>query len=311
MTKVSAPSLASRPVPAAVAGLALAVALAACGSGSSKPSTASAPTTAAGASGAGAIGGASGGRVFPGASGSVAAINGTSMEVQNPASGQTTVDWTGSTRFTRVATVTAAALTPGACVTVVGQTTNGVFTARTVSIAPAVTGGSCPGPGAFFGRPGGFRAGFGPSGSSPSGSLPAPGARRAFAGTNAGLVAGQVVSVQAPTLVVHGSRLNGFRFRSSSTSVPPTTTAGSDISVTLAATTVYSETSSTTASALAVGDCVVANGSADSTGAIAARAVRITSTGGQSCPTTGFGLGGGAAPGGGTVAGSGTGAAGV
>ena len=309
--KASASSLAARPAPAAVAGISLAVLLVACGSGSSKSSTASAPTTtttAAGAAGAGAAGagatgtGATGVGALPGASGSVAAVDGTSMEVQNPISGQTTVDWTGTTRFTRVATVTASALTPGACVTVVGQTTNGVFTARTVSITPAATGGSCTGPGAFANRAGGFRAGLGPSGSSPSGSLPASGARRAFAGANAEFAAGQVASVQGPTLVVHGSRLNGFRFRSSSTSGPPTTTAASDISVTLTPTTVYSETSPATPSALAVGDCVVANGSADSTGAIAARTVRITSTGGQNCPTAGFGPGGGAAPGGGAGA---------
>src|ERR1700733_2884202 len=51
--------------------------------------------------------GATGGGRFPGASGSVAAITGSSMEVQNPQTGQVTVNWTTSTAFTQMATVDA------------------------------------------------------------------------------------------------------------------------------------------------------------------------------------------------------------
>ena len=81
-----------------------------------------------------------GGRTFPGASGSVAAITGSSMEVQNPQSGQVTVSWTTKTAFTKTATVTAASVAAGDCVTVTGTTTNGTIVARTVAISKPPAG---------------------------------------------------------------------------------------------------------------------------------------------------------------------------
>ena len=52
--------------------------------------------------------------------------------------------------------------------------------------------------------------------------------------------------------------------------------------------TTYTEKQAAASTNLAVGDCVTAAGSSDSTGAVSATTVRITSTGGQTC-TTGFG----------------------
>ena len=50
-----------------------------------------------------------------------------------------------------------------------------------------------------------------------------------------------------------------------------------------------------------MGDCVTASGSTSSTGAVSATTVRITSTGGKTCTSFGFGAGGfGGAPGAGT-----------
>jgi hypothetical protein len=57
--------------------------------------------------------------------------------------------------------------------------------------------------------------------------------------------------------------------------------------------TAYSETASTAAGSLAVGDCVTAIGTADSTGAVTARSIRIASTGRQSCSNGLGGFGGG------------------
>jgi hypothetical protein len=67
---------------------------------------------------------------------------------------------------------------------------------------------------------------------------------------------------------------------------PKTTT----VKVKTTSSTTYSENQSAASTNLAVGDCVTAAGSSDSTGAVSATTVRITSTGGQTC-TTGFGRG--------------------
>ncbi len=53
-------------------------------------------------------GSGTGGGSFPGASGSVAAITGSSMEVQNQQTGQVTVSWTSSTTFSKTVTLSAA-----------------------------------------------------------------------------------------------------------------------------------------------------------------------------------------------------------
>jgi hypothetical protein len=65
------------------------------------------------------------------------------------------------------------------------------------------------------------------------------------------------------------------------------------VKVTTSSSTTYKESQGAASSALAVGDCVTAAGSNDSTGAVTASSVQITSTGSSSC-TSGFGgVGGG------------------
>jgi hypothetical protein len=61
--------------------------------------------------------------------------------------------------------------------------------------------------------------------------------------------------------------------------------------VAVTSSTTYSESQSAASSALAVGDCVTATGSSDSTGAVTASSVQISSTGGKSCTTGFFGVG--------------------
>ena len=289
-------SIPSRPrtVVSAAAAVTLAAVLAACGGGSSTSAAAktssstAAPTT-------GRTGGSAPGtrRGFPGVVGSVAAINGSSMEVQNPSSGQTTVNWTASTTFAQTVTLTASSVTAGDCVTVVGASSGGRITARSVAVSTAPASGTCaPGAGARgFGA--GARNGTGPNRTGPNGttsrrSFPAGGAAR-FAGSFA---SGKVVSSSATSLVILGTSFSGGRQPGST---PPTTAAPADITVTVQGSTVFTQVRSAAATSLAVGDCVAANGPADSTGAVTARSVRITSTGGKSC-TTGFArFGGGAA----------------
>ena len=67
----------------------------------------------------------------------------------------------------------------------------------------------------------------------------------------------------------------------------------STVKVAITSSTTYSERQAAASSDLAVGDCVTAAGSSDSTGAVAASTIQITSTGGKSC-TTGFAASAGA-----------------
>lgn len=285
------PTRRRRAVPTAAAAVSLAVLLTACGGGSStKAVSASRTTTPSASSGAPAGGG------FPGVVGSVAALSGSSMEVQNPASGQTTVNWNGSTTFTETVALTAAQLAAGDCVAVTGTTTNGAITARSVSVSSPSASGHCT---AGFGRRvarGGTPGSF-PGRRVPSGSVPAGGRGRSGGGAflaGGDFASGKVVSSSATSLVIYGTSFTGAG-RTPQTSTPPTTAAPADIAFALTSSTTFTEVKPATSSGLAVGDCVTATGPADSTGAVTARIVRIASTGGQSC-TARFGrFGGGSA----------------
>lgn len=289
-------------VSAAAVAVSLSALLAGCGGSPTKASSSSA-TTVAPAGGQTATGPAT----FPGAFGSVAAISGSSMEVQNAATGQTTVSWTSSTSFIETVKETEAALTPGMCAAVTGIHANGKLTARSVTISAPSPAGTCPdrrgaGIGAAFTRPGAAQSGSAPSGSIPSGTRTAgPG--------NFSFTSGKVVSASGPTLVLYGTTFSGgLGRRTGSTST--TTVPASDITVTLASATTYTEQKAVTAANLAVGDCVAATGTTDDTGAVTARTVRITSTGGQDCSSAfvggfGGGRGSGFSGGGATAGGSG------
>jgi Domain of unknown function (DUF5666) len=300
-----------RPTPrrclsATAVALALAAALAACGSGSSK--TSSNPTTTTPAKSSNSASGGSGpnataGGTPPGAFGTVAAITGSTMEVQNQQSGQETVSWTSTTRFSKTATLTSASVKAGDCVTVTGTTSGGVITARSVVVSAASSTGSCTsgfGGGGFVRGGGTFRGGGtgGTGSSTPPSSRPANRTGTGAANlANLGVASGSVVSVAPTSMVIHGVSFSGAGFArrsagSTAPSTPPTTAAPTNITVTLASSTTFTETVTATAASLAVGDCVMATGSTNSTGAVAASVVRITATAGQTC-TAGFGGGGG------------------
>lgn len=288
----STPSRPSRAATAATMAVSLAAVLAACGGGSSSPSairsSISPATTAPGAAGGS---GAGSRRGFPGVVGSVAAITGTSMEVQNPSTGQTTVSWTGSTTFEKTVQLSASSVAAGDCVTVIAVGSNGAVTARSVAVSAPPSSGSCPAGRPFGGA--GRRAGPGGNATVPPRTIPAGAAGR-FGRAGATFASGRVVSSSASSLVLLGSAFTGGH---PGGTTPPTTAAPSDITVAVTSSTVFTELRPATSASLAVGDCVAASGPADSTGAVTARSVRITSTGGGSC-TGGFGrfAGGGATP---------------
>ena len=80
----------------------------------------------------------------PSASGTIATVTGTSMEAQNPESGQTTVNWTSSTSFSQTTSASASAVTTGECVTATGQAgSGGGVTASRVMISQPNSSGSC------------------------------------------------------------------------------------------------------------------------------------------------------------------------
>jgi hypothetical protein len=269
----------------AAAGFAVLGAVAACGA--TKPSAAALP-----ASSPAAAGGAAGNRQAPGTFGVIAAATPGSLEVQDPNTGQTTVTYTSTTAFTQQKAVTLAAVTSGECVvatdaaatrptstpsasataapTATPSSAPGsplAITATTVTISPPVAGSCTSGLGTGATptrRPPSGTATGGPQGSrTPGTRLPGFG----------GFVTGQVTAVAGTTIEVKA------RDRQSAQQVTDT--------VTVTAATSYLETMPATAAAATVGMCAQATGPADSSGAVAATRVQISSPVNGSC-TAGF-----------------------
>ncbi len=254
------------------------LALAGCGGGTSSTSAAasSAVPTPQASRGAGQM------RV-PGTSGLVAAVTGSTAQVQATDS-QTAVSWTPTTTFTETVAGTAADVVVGSCVVVRSAAPAGgaattpsaaptrptEVTATAVTLSPAVDGACTGGPGGFGGGPG---APGGPGGVRPSG-LPdpsaSPGARGrggpgGFGGGSGGAF-GTVTAVSATGFTVQSSLPPDTGAAPGGT--PPTTT------VTSSPGTTYTRTVPATAAAVQVGVCLTAIGQPDSTGAVTA--TRIT-----------------------------------
>lgn len=300
------PTLHSAPARGTLALSVLAVAaltLAACGGSSSASTSASTAASvpgggASGVAGTGSSGGAA--RQFPGTTGAIAAINGTSLEVQST-SAQTTVTYTPTTTFDQTVPATAASVSVGSCISAFGTPTSGAstrrqafgtsVTARSVTISQPTSGTCANG---FGGGGGGFGAG-GPAGSgtgaggsvgSTSGPRPPNGGRFAGRGPGQfGVASGSVTSVSGSKVSV--SETN------------PSTKATSNVVVTLASATTFTQRTSASATDLAVGKCAMAIGSASSTGAVTARSITISSPGANGCTQgfAGFGRANGGAPG--------------
>jgi hypothetical protein len=243
---------------------------------------------------------------FPGVVGTAAAVSGSNLEVQNPTSGQVTVTFTATTPITDTVSVTSKDVTVGSCVTVVGKpSATGAaaksVTATSVTISAPVKG-ACTGAGGFGGfggggfggggfGGGGFGRGGGGAGATPRPSFsprPRPsGSRGAFGNGAFGGANGKVTSVSATGFVVQGRNRAAGSVGSTSTS-----TSTTSVTVTTTAATTYLKTITAAPSALKVGQCITAVGTANSIGAIAARSIRISQPGPSGC-VTGFGGRGG------------------
>lgn len=259
-----------------------ALTLAACGAASSSVATTPVANTSPGS---GSTGGGFG-RNFPGTTGMIAAVNGSTLEVQSTTA-QTSVSFTSATRFTESVPGHVAT---GDCVVVSGTPVAGsdsALTATTVRVSAPVNG-QCAVRGA---------GGFGGGRPRPSGT-PSPGTSGGgFAARNT--ATGTVQSVSANGFVLNGflRQLGGPGAAANGTASPSASPAASLITVTTDASTAVTTTARTTSAAAKVGLCATAIGSTDTTGAVAARSISLSNPTANGC-TAGFGRFGGGGSGG-------------
>ena len=256
-----------------------------------------------------------------GASGSVAAVAASSMEVQSQSSGQTTVNWTASTQFSKTVSETISSLATGDCVTVTGtasKKSKTTIAARSISVGTPTASGTCTGPGARTtlngagGPPSGSGFAFGTRGGGFFRGGEGSGTRPKVPGGSAGgnfrtllgsltVASGKVTAINGSTVTVAGIALSPSSFprQRASTSKSSTKKAAAPktqtLKITASSSTPVSATQTVAAGAVAVGDCVSAFGPAATNGSITASTVRITSTGGGTC-TSGFGRFGSGGP---------------
>lgn len=226
---------------------------------------------------------------LPAAFGRLASVSGQTLEVQNPQSGQVTVNLTSATAITQTVTATAGDLVRGECVAATGiKDTSGVVSATAVRI-------SLPGPsGCTRGlrrQDGGFGAGSGKlrGESTRSGAPSTNRGSQPRRQANFGVALGKVSSISGSTVQVE---------------VPPPTSTTSTRAATAPSKAASSFTFSPTTrwtkvlvagpSALVVGRCVSAFGPSDSTGAVTARTLTIHPAGPNGCSGV-FRYGGGGA----------------
>ncbi len=198
----------------------------------------------------------------PAATGTVAAVASSSMQVQGTSTGETTVDWTSTTKFTKATQLPATSLATGTCVSVFEiPFAQGSASTRTV-ISQISSGTTCAPPSFRAGgrRPRGFGAGR---------KLP-----------NFKRYVGTVVSVSATSLT-----LNAI------TSTSSTTTKSVTIPIT--SSTTVSGRAIAAASDLAVGSCVTVQGTTSSIGVVTATHVAISAPVNGTCSTFARGFGGG------------------
>lgn len=249
-----------------------------------------------------------------GASGEIASVTGSVMQLRSTDS-QTAVTWTDTTTFTAQVAGTLSDVSVGACVVAAaapstssgssggstGTDTSSPIAATSIRITEPADDGTCTlGGGDFRGGPGGGGGdlpdgaptdapnppadGTAPSGA-PSG---APGQLRMFGGG----ASGKVTAVDGGTIT-----LDAVSMRPGSDDT--TTTSRT---VTVSADTAYTRTQAADATAVVVGQCATARGEADDSGKVTATTVSISAPTDGSC-TTGFVMNGG--PGGFTGGGPG------
>ena len=270
-------------------GAALTLVLAGCGS--SAPSSPAAATTRAG--GAQGSGSGSGDGRPPGVTGLIAAVQGTTLQVQSTTQ-QTAVSYTSKTRITDQVKTTASALAIGDCVmarpaasaqtgATPGTTPTTPVTPTTTVAAASVQIISTGSTGCAALRQGGGTGGNRSSGAptgGPTGTDSGAGSGRQAGGRGLGGF-GAVGTVDA----IH----NGTFTLTETSGRQGTATASSPrtVTVTYTASTTFEATKVVAASAIKVGGCVTAAGPADDTGGVAATSLALSAAVNGQC-TSGF-----------------------
>lgn len=271
------PTLTTRLLPAIAAASVLV--LAGCSAGTSE---AAAPATSAPAQqqdlprGPGGVG----------ASGEIASVDGTVMQVRS-ADAQTAVTWTDDTTFTATVAGTLADVTVGSCVVAVSASSSDsgsdAVEATSIQLTEAAEDGTCTGGfGGFGGGPGGGDRPDGaptdlpemPEGAMPSG---APDGMQIPS-----IAAGKVTAIDGSSLTVEPTGMDD-----------ETTTR----TVTVTDATTYTTTVAADATAVVAGQCATARGESDDSGKVTATTVTISDPTDGEC-TTGM-PGGRGFPGGG------------
>jgi hypothetical protein len=259
----------NRMVVAAVSGIA-GVAVVACGS-----------ATASGArqspSPSGRIG------VRNGVAGTLQQINAATLILSDSSGADITVDYSGTTTFTKTNTGNVADIVAGSCVIATGRKDSaGAITASAVRVSEPVDG-ACP-----LGRFGGNGGNGGP----PPGVSPNPNFSPPPNAANFGVAAGMVTGVNGTAVTLREN-------------------SGTSIIVSVPSTVRVTKSIPVQPSALQVGQCIAAMGSKDASGTVAARAITITPPGANGMCFSGRGTGGlggsgigGGPPGAGSAAGT-------
>lgn len=233
------------------------------------------------------------GQRMPGVSGLIAAKDGTTLQVQSD-SEQTAVTYTSKTTITQQVVKKLSDVKVGDCVVATTAATDASSgdsgVAATVSISEPVDGSCTTGQG--FGGRGGGTPGSAPSGAPsglPSGrpsSFPSGGAGGSGQGQGRFAVPtiGKVTAVSGSTITVDAQD-----FQSGDTTSKTVAVDGS---------TVFTATATATASALKVGKCVTARGTADDSGTVAATSLAVSEPSADGTCSTGFGRGFGGGQGG-------------
>ena len=206
-----------------------------------------------------------GGGRMPGASGTVAAISGKTLQVQNQQSGQVAVTWTATTAFTQQVDATLADVIVGSCVAVSseGTTDEGDPVAATSVRITVATDDGCTG--GFGGGPGGGGPGGGERPEGAPTDLPSdlptdrPSDRP---GRSGGGTFGEVTAVSADGFTVSSAR--------------PGEDDKTTVDVTVSGDTTYTTNAEADSSALQVGKCVNATGDTDDTGAVTAERISVS-----------------------------------
>ncbi|HSV40873.1 MAG TPA: DUF5666 domain-containing protein [Nocardioidaceae bacterium] len=195
-------------------------------------------------------------RAFPGANGEIAAIDGRTLQVQNPMEGQVAVSYTDKTTITAEVDADAGDLEVGDCVMVIGEGDD-TLDASTVAITVPADDGSCTpaGPGGGDGMFEG-RAEMRPEGA-PEGMPEGMPEQVAFSGAF-----GEVTAFSA----------DGFTVQTLMPGQDDTTTRD----VTTSTDTAWTKTADADAKSLKIGACVSARGDLDDTGALTATSIAVT-----------------------------------